>query len=39
MAQGEVRIDRISPCPYIAAMALRDILIIPDKRCGSNPSR
>jgi peptide deformylase len=27
-----VRIDRISPCPYIAAMALRDILIIPDKR-------
>jgi len=32
MAQGEVRIDRISPCPYIAAMAVRDILIIPDKR-------
>jgi peptide deformylase len=32
MAQGEVRIDRIDPCPYIAAMAVRDILIIPDKR-------
>ena len=32
MAQGEVRIDRIVPCPYIAAMAVRDILIIPDKR-------
>ena len=32
MAQGEVRIDRIGPCPYIAAMAVRDILIIPDKR-------
>jgi peptide deformylase len=32
MAQGEVRIDRISPYPYIAAMAVRDILIIPDKR-------
>jgi peptide deformylase len=27
-----VRIDRIGPCPYIAAMAVRDILIIPDKR-------
>ncbi len=32
MAQGDVRIDRIGPCPYIAAMAVRDILIIPDKR-------
>jgi len=32
MAQGEVCIDRIDPCPYIAAMAVRDILIIPDKR-------
>jgi len=32
MAQGEVCIDRIIPCPYIAAMAVRDILIIPDKR-------
>jgi len=32
MAQGEVCIDRISPCPYIAAMAVCDILIIPDKR-------
>lgn len=32
MAQGEVCIDRISPCLYIAAMAVRDILIIPDKR-------
>src|SRR6476659_5062507 len=32
MAQGEVCIDRISPCPYIAAMAVRDILVIPDKR-------
>jgi peptide deformylase len=35
MAQGQRRqryIDRVSPCPYIAAMALRDILIIPDKR-------
>ena len=32
MAQGEVCIDRTSPCPYIAAMAVRDILIIPDKR-------
>ena len=32
MAQGEVCIDRINPCPYIAAMAVRDILIIPDKR-------
>ncbi len=27
-----MRIDRIGPCPYIAAMAVRDILIIPDKR-------
>jgi peptide deformylase len=27
-----VRIDRIRPCPYIATMAVRDILIIPDKR-------
>jgi peptide deformylase len=26
------RIDRTEPCPYIAAMAVRDILIIPDKR-------
>ena len=32
MAQGQRRIDRIGPCPYIAAMAVRDILIIPDKR-------
>jgi peptide deformylase len=32
MAQGEVCIDRIGPCPYIAAMVVRDILIIPDKR-------
>jgi len=32
MAQGEGRIDRIGPCPYIAPMAVRDILIIPDKR-------
>jgi peptide deformylase len=32
MAQGEVCIDRINPCPYISAMAVRDILIIPDKR-------
>ena len=32
MAQGEVCIDRINPCPYIAAMAVCDILIIPDKR-------
>jgi peptide deformylase len=32
VAQGEVRIDRTGPCPYIAAMAVRDILIIPDKR-------
>jgi peptide deformylase len=32
MAQGEACIDRIGPCPYIAAMAVRDILIIPDKR-------
>ena len=32
MAQGEVCIDRINPCAYIAAMAVRDILIIPDKR-------
>jgi peptide deformylase len=32
MAQGEVCIDRINPYPYIAAMAVRDILIIPDKR-------
>jgi peptide deformylase len=32
VAQGEVCIDRINPCPYIAAMAVRDILIIPDKR-------
>ena len=26
------RIDRFPPTPYIAAMALRDILILPDKR-------
>jgi peptide deformylase len=26
------RIDRAARCPYIAAMAVRDILIIPDKR-------
>src|SRR4029079_18148409 len=32
MAQGEVCIDRISPCPYIAAMAGRDILISRHKR-------
>jgi peptide deformylase len=32
MAQGQRRIDRATPCPYIAAMAVRDILIIPDKR-------
>jgi len=25
-------IDRSAPCPYIAAMAIRDILILPDKR-------
>jgi peptide deformylase len=32
VAQGQRRIDRLSACPYIAAMAVRDILIIPDKR-------
>jgi peptide deformylase len=32
VAQGQRRIDRVSPCPYIATMAVRDILIIPDKR-------
>jgi peptide deformylase len=32
VAQGDLRIDRIGPCPYIAAMAVRDILTIPDKR-------
>jgi peptide deformylase len=32
MAQGQRHIDRVSPCPYIAAMAVRDILILPDKR-------
>jgi peptide deformylase len=32
MAQGQRRIDRVTPCPYIAAMAVRDILILPDKR-------
>jgi peptide deformylase len=32
MPQGERRIDRVPPCPYIAAMAIRDILILPDKR-------
>jgi peptide deformylase len=30
MAQGHI--DPAAPCPYIAAMAVRDILIIPDKR-------
>jgi peptide deformylase len=32
MAQGQSRIDPAGPTPYIAAMAVRDILIIPDKR-------
>jgi peptide deformylase len=32
MAQGERAIDPIVRNPYIAAMAVRDILIIPDKR-------
>jgi peptide deformylase len=32
VAQGDRRIDRIGPYPYIAAMAVRDILVIPDKR-------
>jgi peptide deformylase len=32
MAQGQSRIDPASPTPYIATMAVRDILIIPDKR-------
>ena len=32
MAQGERHVDRAGSCPYIAAMAVRDILIIPDKR-------
>jgi peptide deformylase len=32
MAQGQVRIDRTRSYAYIAAMAVRDILIIPDKR-------
>jgi peptide deformylase len=32
VAQGQRHIDRVSPYPYIAIMALRDILIIPDKR-------
>jgi peptide deformylase len=32
MPQGQRRIDRACPYPYIAAMAVRDILIIPDKR-------
>jgi len=32
VAQGVNAIDRVSPYPYIAIMAVRDILIIPDKR-------
>ncbi len=32
VAQGQRRIDRTRPYPYIAIMAVRDILIIPDKR-------
>ena len=32
MAQGQRRIDPAGPTAYIAAMAVRDILIIPDKR-------
>jgi peptide deformylase len=28
----EARIDRLSPTPYIARMAVRDILLLPDKR-------
>jgi len=31
-AGGAPRIDRFSPTAYIAAMALREILILPDKR-------
>jgi peptide deformylase len=32
VAQGQRHVDRVAPCPYIAAMAVRDIIIIPDKR-------
>ncbi len=32
VAQGQRHIDRLPPCPYIAAMTVRDIIIIPDKR-------
>jgi peptide deformylase len=32
MAQGQRRIDRAGPTAYIAPMAVREILIIPDKR-------
>jgi len=32
VAQGEAWIDRAAACPYIARMAVRDILVIPDKR-------
>jgi peptide deformylase len=32
VAQGQRRIDPTRPYPYIAIMAVRDILIIPDKR-------
>jgi peptide deformylase len=32
VAQGERHVDRAGSYPYIAAMAVRDILIIPDKR-------
>src|SRR5712691_3855397 len=32
LSRKKARIDRAAPCPYIAAMAVRDILIIPDKR-------
>jgi peptide deformylase len=31
-SSGKRRIDRATRCPYIALMAIRDILIIPDKR-------
>jgi peptide deformylase len=31
-SRAQPRIDRAAACPYIAAMAIRDILIIPDKR-------
>jgi peptide deformylase len=30
--EGKPHIDRVAACPYIAPMAIRDILIIPDKR-------